>query len=71
MWPNSAIASRSWRGPAQRLRLSASFGELNEMSRAFSSAPDARILDLIQRLMPARYWTLLARIFKGLSGDLV
>lgn len=33
--------------------------------------PDARMLDLVQRLMPARYWTALARIFKGMSDDLV
>jgi len=33
--------------------------------------PDARMLDVVQRLMPARYWTALARIFKGMSDDLV
>ena len=33
--------------------------------------PDARMLDLVQRLMPAKYWAALARIFKGFSGDLV
>jgi short-subunit dehydrogenase len=32
---------------------------------------DARLLDLVQRLMPARYWTALARIFRRMSGDLV
>jgi short-subunit dehydrogenase len=32
---------------------------------------DARLLDIVQRVMPARYWTALARIFRRLSGDLV
>jgi short-subunit dehydrogenase len=33
--------------------------------------PDARLLDIVQRVMPARYWTLLAGIFRRMSGDLV
>jgi hypothetical protein len=32
---------------------------------------DARLLDIVQRVMPARYWTALARIFRRMSGDLV
>jgi short-subunit dehydrogenase len=32
---------------------------------------DARFLDGIQRMMPARYWTVLARIFRRMSGDIV
>src|SRR5271169_1641293 len=30
---------------------------------------DARTLDIVQRLLPARYWTVLASIFRRLSGD--
>ena len=33
--------------------------------------PDARLLDIVQRVMPVRYWTVLASIFKRLSGDTV
>jgi short-subunit dehydrogenase len=30
---------------------------------------DARLLDVVQRLMPARYWAVLARAFSRLAGD--
>jgi short-subunit dehydrogenase len=30
---------------------------------------DARLLDLIQRLRPATYWTMLSSVFKRISGD--
>ena len=30
---------------------------------------DARLLDIVQRLMPARYWALLSGVFKSMFGD--
>jgi len=32
---------------------------------------DARLLDIVQRLMPARYWGALAGVFRRLSGDAI